>query len=307
MGPAQGKPIPVIGFVNGTSLQGYGRFVSSFRQALEEHGYVEGKNVVIEYRWAEGHYERLPSLVADLIQRQVSVIVATSTPANITAKRATTEIPIVFTTSSDPVELGLVPSLVHPGGNVTGAVTLNVEVVPKRLELIHEALPDVRNVGVLVNPTNPNSAVQSHALGPVAQSMGLKIEGMNAQTESEIDVVFSSLGALHVGAMIVSTDAFLYSRRRQIAALAKRYSMPTIYDRREFVENGGLMSYGGSVDDIYRLAGFYTARILDGAKPSDLPVVQSTKTDLAINLNAARDIHLNVPASLLARADEVIE
>jgi len=304
---AQQPTMPVIGFMNGTSPQGYGHFVVAFRQGLKEAGYIEGQNVAIEFRWAEGHYERLPALAADLIDRRVAVIVATSTPANVVAKKATTEIPIVFTTSSDPVEIGLVASLGRPGGNVTGAVTLNVEVVSKRLELLQELIPTARVVAALVNPTNPNAKTQSRELEGAARTIGLKIETMNATTESEIDVAFEQLAARGIGALLVDTDAFLFSRRAQLVGLTKRYAVSAIFDRRDYAEAGGLISYGGSVEDIYRLAGIYTGRILKGDKPADLPVIQSTKLQLIVNLKTANAIGLTVPPSILTRADEVIE
>jgi putative tryptophan/tyrosine transport system substrate-binding protein len=304
---AQQPTMPVIGFMNGTSPQGYGHFVAAFRQGLIETGYIEGQNVAIEYRWAEGHYDRLPALAADLIHRRVAVIVATSTPANIVAKKATTEIPIVFTTSSDPVEIGLVASLDRPGGNVTGSVTLNVEVVSKRLELLHELVPTAGVVAVLVNPNNPNTKTQSRELEAAARTIGLQIETVNATTESEIDVAFAQLAERRTGVLLVDTDAFLFSRRAQLVGLAKRYAVSAIFDRREYAEAGALMSYGGSVEDIYRLAGIYTGRILKGEKPADLPVIQSTKLQLIINLKTAKAIGMTVPPSILARADEVIE
>jgi putative tryptophan/tyrosine transport system substrate-binding protein len=304
---AQQPTVPVIGFLNGTSPQGYGHFVAAFRQGLIETGYTEGQNVVIEYRWAEGHYERLQALAADLIQRRVAVIVATSTPANVVAKKATTETPIVFTTSSDPVEIGLVASLDRPGGNVTGAVTLNVEVVSKRLELLHELLPATSVVAVLVNPKNPNATTQSRELQAASRALELQIETVKATTEGEIDVAFAQLAERRIGALLVDTDAFLFSRRAQLVGLAKRYGIAAIFDRRDYAEAGGLMSYGGSVEDVYRLAGIYTGRILKGEKPADLPVVQSTKLQLIVNLKTANALGMTVPPSLLSRADEVIE
>jgi putative tryptophan/tyrosine transport system substrate-binding protein len=304
---AQQPTMPVIGFLNGTSAQGYGHFVVSFRQGLIEAGYVEGQNITIEYRWAEGHYERLPALAADLVRLRVAVLVATSTPANVIAMKATTEIPIVFTTSSDPVALGLVASLNRPGGNVTGAVTLNVQVVSKRLELLHEMVPTATAIAVLVNPTNPNAKTQSEALQTAARAIGLQIETLNVTTENEIDAVFAQLAERRTGALLVDTDAFLFGRRAQLVDLAKRYTIPTIFDRREYAEAGGLVSYGGSVEDVYRLAGIYTGRILKGERPADLPVIQSTKLQLIVNLKTANALGVTPPPSLLARADEVIE
>ena len=297
----------VIGFLNGTSPQGYGRFLSAFRRGLSETGYAEDRNVEIEYRWAEGHYERLPALAADLVRRQVAVIVATSTPANVVAKAATTEIPIVFTTSSDPVELGLVASLNRPGGNVTGAATLNVEVDAKRLEMLRELVPGATTFALLVNPDRPGGQAQSASLEAAAHSMGRRIVVLSAASESEIDVAFASFAKQGAGALLVHTDAFFFSRREQLIELAKRYAVPAVFDRREFAERGGLMSYGGSVTDVYYLAGLYTGRILKGEKPEDLPVQQSTKVELVINLKTAKALGLGLPPTLLASADEVIE
>ncbi|MGY4290786.1 putative ABC transport system substrate-binding protein [Bradyrhizobium sp. LM2.7] len=304
---AQHPTTPVIGFINGTSPQGYGHFVAAFRSGLAETGYIEGQNVAIEYRWAEGHYERLQALAADLIDRRVAVIVATSTPANLVAKKATTRIPVVFTTSSDPVELGLVASLDRPGGNVTGAVTLNVEVVSKRLELLHELVPTASVVAALVNPVNPNAKTQSRALEAAARTIGLQLETVSASTESEIDAALAQLAERRTSALLVDTDAFLFSRRAQLVDLTKRYAISTIFDRREYAEAGGLVSYGGSVEDVYRLAGVYTGRILKGEKPADLPVIQSTALQLIVNLKTANTLGITVPTSLLARANAVIE
>ncbi len=304
---AQQPAIPVIGFLNGTSPEGYGLFLLAFRQGLSETGYIEDRNVAIEYRWAEGHYERLPALAADLVRRRVAVIAATSTPANVIAMKATTTIPIVFTTSSDPVELGLVASLNRPGGNVTGAVTLNVEVVSKRLELLHAMVPTASMIVVLANSTNPNAETQSRTVQAAARTIGQQIMIVNAATESDIDAVFARLGEQRAGALLVDTDAFLFSRRDQVIGLAKRYKIPAIFDRRKFAEAGGLMSYGGSVTDVYRLAGIYVGRILKGEKPANLPVQQSTKVELVINLSTAKALGLTIPTTLLATADEVIE
>ena len=304
---AQQPARPVIGFLNGTSPEGYGPFLSAFHQGLRETGYVENRNVTIEYRWAEGKYDRLPELARDLIRRGVAVIAATSTPANRIAKAATTSIPIVFTTSSDPVELGLVASLSHPGGNVTGAVTMNVELGTKRLELLREVIPRESTILVLANPTNPNFEAQLGDLHEAARTLGQPIRMVTVGSETEIDAAFERLAQQRAGAIIVNTDAFLFSRRNQLVDLAKRYAVPAIFDRRDFTAAGGLMSYGGSVTDIYRLAGVYTGRILKGEKPADLPVQQATKVELVINLKTAKALGLTFPLDLLGRADEVIE
>jgi putative tryptophan/tyrosine transport system substrate-binding protein len=304
---AQQPALPVVGFLNGTSPEGYGLFLSAFLQGLSETGYVENRNVAIEYRWAEGHYDRLPALAADLVRRGVAVIAATSTPANRIAEEATTTIPVIFTTSSDPVALGLVDSLSRPGGNVTGAVTLNVEVGSKRLELLREVVPTDTIIVVLANPTNPNFEGQLRDVQAAAHTIGQQILVTTAKTEDEIDAAFARLVQQRVGAILVNTDAFLFSRRNQLVALAKRYAVPAIFDRREYAAAGGLMSYGGSVTDVYRLAGGYTGRVLKGERPADLPVQQSTKVELVINLKTAKALGLTFPITLLSRVDEVIE
>jgi putative ABC transport system substrate-binding protein len=304
---AQQPAKPTIGFLNGTSPQAYGRSLLAFRRGLSETGYVEGRNVDVEYRWAEGHYERLPALAADLVGHQVAVIVATSTPANVIARAATTTIPIVFTTSSDPVGLGLVGSLNRPGGNVTGAASMNVELDLKRLEMLHELVPGAYIIAILVNPNRTGIQTQSAALEAAAHTMGRQIVIVNAGSESELDTAFARIANQGAGALFVHTDAFLFSQRDQLIELAKRYGVPASFDRREFVELGGLMSYGGSVTDVYYLAGIYTGRILKGEKPADLPVQLSTKVELVINLRTAKALGLTIPTPLLARADEVIE
>ncbi len=304
---AQQPAMPVIGFLNGTSPEGYEPFLSAFREGLSETGYVESRNVAIEYRWAEGHYDRLPALAADLVRRGVTVIAATSTPANRIAMAATTTIPIVFTTSSDPVALGLVASLSRPGGNVTGVVTLNVELGSKRLEVLREVFPADTIVVVLANPTNPNFEAQLLDLQAAARTIGQSILVETVGTEADIDAAFARLAQQRAGAILVNTDAFLFSRRDQLVALAKRHAVPAIFDRREFAAAGGLMSYGGSVTDAYHLAGVYTGRVLKGEKPADLPVQQATKVELALNLKTAKALGLTFPITLLGRADEVIE
>jgi putative ABC transport system substrate-binding protein len=279
----------------------------AFRRGLSETGYVEGRNVEVEYRWAEGHYERLPALAAELVRRQVTVIVATSTPANTIARAATTTIPIVFTTSSDPVGLGLVASLNRPGGNVTGAASMNVELDLKRLEMLHELVPGANTIALLVNPNQPGVQTQSAALEAAARTMGRQIVIVNAGSESELDTAFARIVNQGAGALFVHTDAFLFSQRDQLIELAKRYGVPATFDRREFAERGGLMSYGGSVTDVFYLAGTYTGRILKGEKPADLPVQQATRVELIINMKTAKALGLTFPITLLGRADEVIE
>jgi putative ABC transport system substrate-binding protein len=302
---AQQPAMPVIGFLNSASPDPYAYLVRAFRQGLSETGYGEGSNVVIEYRWAEGQYDRLPALADDLVRRQVSVIAATSTPAALTAKAATTTVPIVFSTGSDPVKLGLVGSLSLPGGNVTGVTQLNVEVGPKRLELARELLPAATVVALLVNPTNP--IAETLDLRAAARTLGLQLHVLRASTEGEIDDAFVILVRLRAGALVIGSDVFFNTRSEQLAALAVRHAVPAIFHLREFVAAGGLMSYGGSLRDSYRGAGGYTGRILKGDKPADLPVQQSTKVELIINLKTANALGLTIPLPLLARADEVIE
>ena len=304
---AQQPAMPVIGFLNGASPDGYAPMVAAFRQGLKEAGYVDGQNVAIEYHWADGRYDRLPALAADLVRRKVSVIAATSTPANLVAQAATSTIPIVFTTASDPVQLGLVASLGRPGGNVTGATQLSVEVGPKRLELAHELIPTATAVALLVNPTNPSADTLSKALLAAALTRGLQVHILRASTESEIDAAFISLVGMRAGVLVIGTDAFFNSQSKQLAALALRHSLPAIYQHSDFTTAGGLLSYGGSIKESYRLAGVYTGRIIKGERPADLPVQQSTKVELIVNLKTAKALGITVPLNLLARADEVIE
>jgi ABC-type uncharacterized transport system substrate-binding protein len=306
---AQRPAIPVIGFLNGASPDGYAPMVAAFRQGLEETGYVEGQNVAVEYRWADGHYDRLPALASDLIHHQVAVIAATGTVAALAARAAATTIPIVFTTGSDPVRLGLVASLSRPGGHVTGATQLNMEVAPKRLQLLHELIPTATDFAHLVNPAIPIVAESSaRDLQAAAGALGLKLRVLNASSEGQIETVFAGFAQLHAGGLVISTgDAFFLSRSQQLGAFAARYSVPAIFHGREFVAAGGLVSYGGSVANSYRLAGAYAGRILKGEKPADLPVQQSTKVEMVINLKTAKALGLTVSLPLLGRADEVIE
>jgi ABC-type uncharacterized transport system substrate-binding protein len=303
---AQQAAMPVVGFLNGGSPDA--NRVAAFRQGLNEIGYIEGRNLAIEYHWAEGQYDRLPALAADLVRRQVNVIAATSTPAVITAKAATTTIPIVFVTSSDPVQLGLAASLSRPGGNLTGTTTLAIEVTPKRLEILHELLPTAKLFALLVNPTNPYADILSRNVQAAARTLGLQLHILHASTEHDFDTVFATLAQLRAGGLVIGgIEIFFESRRGQLAALALRHSIPTIYQSREFAVAGGLMGYGGNTMDSYRVAGLYTGRILKGEKPADLPVQQVTKVDLIINLKTAKVLGLDIPPTLLARADEVIE
>jgi putative ABC transport system substrate-binding protein len=300
--------MPVVGFLNGGTADGYAPMVAAFRQDLSEAGYVEGRNVAIEYRWAGGQYDRLPSLAADLVQQKVTVIAATTTPATLAAKAATSTVPIVFTTGGDPVELGLVASLNRPGRNLTGVTNLNVEVVPKRLELARELFPGATTVALLVNPANPVAATVSKDLQAVADTLGVRLHVLHASTEADFEAAFATAVQLRAAALVITAaDPVFGSYAAQLGALALRHRVPAIYQYREFAAAGGLMSYGGYTTDTYRLGGVYTGRILKGEKPADLPVVQSTKVELIINLKTAKALGITVPLPLSGRADEIIE
>jgi putative tryptophan/tyrosine transport system substrate-binding protein len=306
---AQQSAMPVIGFLNAASPDSYANMVAAFRQGLKEAGYVEGQNVAIEFRWAEGRNDRLPAMAADLVQSQVTVIAATSTPAALAAKAATSSIPIVFETGGDPIRLGLVAGLNRPGGNVTGAASLAVEVIAaKGLELLHELIPSARVIGLLVNPTDPAATepLEREVLS-VARTLGLEVHVLNAGTERDLDSIFAKLVEMRASALLISAGAFFASHSKQLAELAVRHAIPAIYTRREFARAGGLLSYGSDILDSYRLAGIYTGRILKGEKPADLPVQQATKVELIINLKAAKTLGITVPLPILGRADEVIE
>jgi putative ABC transport system substrate-binding protein len=299
--------MPVIGLLGSATATEWAPSVAVFLRGLGEAGFVEGRDVTIEYRWAENQYDRLPSLAAELVQRQVSVIAALSTPSVIAAKAATATIPIVFTTIADPVQIGLVASLSRPGGNLTGATILNVEIAPKLLELLHEVVPTATTMAALVNPMNPNANTWSTDLQLAASKLGLELNVLRASTEGDIDDAFATVIPLRVGGLVIVTDVFLIAREEQLAALALRHKLPTIFQSRESVAAGGLMSYGGSVSDAHRQAGIYIGRVLKGEKPADLPVVQSTKVELYINLKTAKALGLTFPLTLLGRADEVIQ
>ena len=305
---AQQPALPVIGFLSSESPPLFSNFLRIFHQGLNEAGFVEGKNVAIEYRWAEGQNDRLPALAADLVRRQVSVIAAPgTTPAALAAKRATATIPIVIFTGGDPVALGLIASLNRPGGNVTGTTSLGLELAPKRLELLHELMPKASVMALLVNPTNL-ALVESttRAVQAAARTRELQLHVLQAGTERDFDTVFSTLAQLRVSALVIAIDSFFTGRREKLAALALRHRIPAVYQYRDFAEAGGVMSYGGTTEP-YRLAGLYTGRILKGEKPADLPVQQVTKVELIINLKTAKALGLDVPTGLLVRADEVIE
>jgi putative tryptophan/tyrosine transport system substrate-binding protein len=301
--------MPVIGFLGPASPDLFADRLHAFRQRPSESGYVEGRNVAIEYRWAENQNDRLPALAADLVRSQVTVIaVIGSTPGALAAKAATTTIPIVFQVGVDPVQVGLVASLARPGGNLTGVATLNYELVPKRLDLLHEMIPTATVIGLLVNPSNPLVAVtQSRELQAVAGTLGPKVHVLHASTERDFERVFASLVQLRAGGLVISSDAFFTSHSEQLAALALRHALPTIFQFRKFATAGGLLSYGPSFADPSRLTGVYTGRILKGEKAAELPVQQSTKVELIINLKTAKALGLSVPQALVSRADEVIE
>jgi len=303
----QAGKLPTVGFLNGATPDGYAPYVAAFREGLRRAGYVEGQNVAIEYRWAQGQYDRLPALAAELVRSQPTVIAATSTPAVFAAKAATTTIPIVFTTGSDPVKRGLVAGLARPGGNLTGVVTLSVEVAAKRLEVAHQLVPAATMMALLVNPTSPNTETVSSDLQVAARTLGVQLRTLPASSEREIDDGFAAAAQLRAGALVIGSDPFFNSRSEQLGALTLRHALPTIYQYRAFAAAGGLVSYSGSNSDSYRTAGIYVGRILSGAKPAELPVEQSTKVELIINLKTAKTLGITFPITLLGRADEVIE
>ena len=306
---AQQPAMPVVGFVNAASPQPYARMLSAFIKGLGETSYIEDQNVKIEYRWAEAHSGRLPELAAGLVRDRVAVLVAAGgTASAVAAKAATGEIPIVFGTGADPVELGLVASLNRPGGNVTGVTSLNQEVAPKRLELMHELLPSVNSMALLVNPAVPATAEPvSRSSQAAAHALGLKLHTVHASSDRDFDAVFERLTQLRVGALVIGPDTFFTSRSGQLAKLTVRHEMPAIYQFREFARAGGLMSYSSSEPEYYRLVGAYAGRVLKGDKPADLPVQQSTKVELFLNLKTAKSLGITVPLPLSGRADEVFE
>jgi putative tryptophan/tyrosine transport system substrate-binding protein len=300
------KPMPVIGYLSFASPGPFAPLVAALRQGLSETDYVEGQNVAIEYRWAEGHYDRLPALAADLVGRKVDVIAASGPPSALAAKSATSTIPIVFS-SGDPIGEGPVTSLARPGANLTGVSLFTAELMPKLVELLSELVPQAGVIALLVNPNNPNTEPMIRDVQQAARAKGVQLPILKAGAEGEIDAAFASLVQLHVGGLVVGTDPFFNSRREQLVALAARYTVPAIYEWREFIAAGGLISYGSSLAAAYRQVGIYAGRILKGAKPADLPVQQPTTFELVVNLNNAKELGLTVPPSILARATEVIE
>jgi putative ABC transport system substrate-binding protein len=310
MAHAQQQPtMPVIGYLGNASPEVFTSRLRAFHQGLSESGYVEGRNAVIEYRWAEGHYDRIPTLIAALVRRQVAVIAAPgSTPAALAAKAATTTIPIVFVTAVDPVAAGLVASLNRPSGNLTGVAALAMELGPKQLELLREVIPTATTIGLLINPASAVVAEsQSRLLEATARALGLELHVLHARTVSDFDAAFSTLARLRAGGLVIGSEGLFTGASQRLAALALHHAIPAIEFSRDFAAAGGLMSYGASITDAHRLAGVYTGRILKGQKPADLPVEQSTKVELIINLRTAKALGLTVPDTLLARADEVIE
>jgi putative ABC transport system substrate-binding protein len=306
---AQQTVMPVIGFLHGGSAWESAKIVAAFLQGLSGTGYVEGHNVLIEYRWAEGHYDRLPTLAADLVRRRVTVIAAIGGPPQALAAKATnTTIPIVFQFGADPVEMGLVASLNRPGGTLTGVTSLNLEVGPKRLQLMHELLPTATSMALLVNPANAtNAEAEVKVLQATARALGLKLNVLHASTDRDLDAIFATLVEQRVGGLVIGPDSFLQSRTEQIVALATYHAVPTVTPYREFALAGGLVSYGGNLAESWRQAGIYTGRVLKGERPADLPVQQVTRIDFVINLKTAKALGLTVPLTLQAAADEVIE
>jgi putative ABC transport system substrate-binding protein len=304
---AQQPTMPVIGFLGTGTAELTTSELRGFRQGLSEAGYIEGRNLRIEYRWSEGQTARLSALVTDLIHHQVAVIAVTGNAVALAAKAATSTIPIVFQVGNDPIAAGLVTSLARPGGNLTGVSTLGTEVVSKRLELLHQLIPTVSSIALLINPNNRDSENSKRNTEAAAQRLGLQFHVLRASTPGEIDAAFKSLGELQTGALVVAPDAFFNSRSEQLAALALQHAVPATYQYRKFAAAGGLMSYGANIADAYRLVGIYTGRIINGEKPADLPVQQATKVELFINLKTAKALRLTVPPFLLTTADEVIE
>jgi ABC-type uncharacterized transport system substrate-binding protein len=304
---ARAQQMPMIGLLGPATAQGWAGLTAAFHQGLGEAGYTEGRNVAVEYRWAGGQYERLAQMADDLVRNSVSVLVAFTTPAALAAKAATTTTPIVFTTISDPVQSGLVTSLSRPDGNMTGATYLNVELGPKLLELMRETTPTATSMVLLINPTNPTAETQRAVLLAAARTLGIELHVMLASNPGELDAAFENLAKLRTGGLVLGGDPFFNSRFEQIAALALRNRLPSIYSAESYPAAGGLMSYGGNASEAYKQAGIYTGRILSGEKLANLPVQQVTKVELVINLKIAKALGISLPLALLGRADQVIE
>jgi len=304
---AQRPALPVVGFLGSTSANLRQAQIKAFQQGLKLAGYVEGQNVVIEYSWADGHYERLPAMAADFVQRKVSVIALIGPPAAKAAKAATTTIPIVFGMGADPIQLGLVASLNRPGGNLTGVSFLNNALAPKQLEILHELLPKVTTVGLLMNPDAPDAENGTRAVQEAARALGLRLLVANVRSENEIDAAYATLVGAQAGGLVVYSDPFFLVQIERTLTLSARAALPSIYPLRDWPEAGGLMSYGADITDAYRQVGVYTGKILAGAKPADLPVQQSTKVALVINLKAAKSLGIDIPMSILMQIDEGIE
>ena len=304
---AQQPTKPVVGFLNVGTADGNASLAAAFRRGLGETGYIDGQNITVEYGWAEGHFDRLPSLAADLVHRQVTAIAATTTPGALAAKGTGTTIPIIFETAGDPIKLGLVKSLNHPGDNVTGVTQLSSELISKRLGLLHELIPTAKLVGLLVDQADPRAEAQVTDMQEAARSLDIQIDVLNASNESQIDKAFANISQAGARGLLVGTGEFLRRRAEQIVGLAAQQNLPAIYQYREFAKAGGLISYGTSLIDSYRQTGVYAGRILKGEKPGDLPVLQATKFELVINLKTAKALGLTVPSGVLAIADEVIE
>ena len=305
---AQQPVIPIVGFLNSQSAQNYQRQLAAFLDGLAEAGYVDGRNVKIEYRWAENHSDRLPALMADLVEKKATVIAATSTPAALAAQAAKTTIPIVFETGFDPIQLGLVTNLNKPSGNITGVTQLNALVTPKRLELLHELVPKASVLALLVNPTNPALLeTETNEARSAAKSFGITLHVLNANSEGDFEGTFTKLTELGAGGLVIGADPLFSSRSARLGEIAARHAMPAVFENRSFAAAGGLASYGGNLIDSYRLTGTYVARILKGEKPADLPVQQNSKLELFINAKSAKALGITVPLPLTGRADEVIE